>query len=946
MPPKRAVEATKDTSECILRYGKSNNVVQWADEMQTAVTALYGLTGTFFTTDQSYIPPKVNEDLILRSLNYSDEDEEEDEIEEEEEPTSSARPVGRAGARVRAKTVKELRREAKAKSDDKLISKLREGAYASRMKAMERIEDDERKIWPMMWVRMSPSSQCRVSEEDGFEDAKAALDCVRLWLFIKETHLTHIFGSGDPEKEVNALQQETRFSNMRQGEREYISTFKTRFDNQVKANEGAGVTPSSEKKQALEFIMKLDPKRYKGMLQDMRNDSLRGNPEAYPRTLALAFRIAAGWTNEDPSSGAHGIENNSAYITDTCFVSKSRDTEKAGTKTPATTTSADSKTKKKAEIVCYVCGKTGHYARDCHQRKGSEKVAVVTTSKLDEEGDESIDEWDVALVAGHESCLFSRFEILLDNQASLNVFSNIDLLRNVREADVSVTMTGIQLGAEGIRVDQVGDFSDLGEVYFCENASANVLSFAQQINAGSKIEYESNRDQFELRSKSSGKTYVFARKNVKGSEGRFYTYDTRSEFELAPDAAMVQTVEENLGRFTKREVKQAKLARELLARMGFPSVTEAISMMNSGTNFDVTARDFQVAESIWGKDRASLQGKTTKRASPIADVSIQGVTVQQQQILSVDIMFVDKIPFLVGVATPLDLTIATSLMTLDVLRPSRAAEVVKRGILYFISVLASQHFTTPLLMSDGEGAIAKMQTELNAIGVEVDISGAGGHVARVERRIRVIKERVRTHTHHLPYTLSLLGLSMCVLYCVSRLNYQRTSLREGGTSSREAFLGRKPDGKRDFRCAFGDYAIATTPTTDNSMKSRTEDCVVMLPTGNRTGSVRMLSLSSGKIVTRDQFKILPMPQSVITRMNELATLDGRTILRKQPGVPYNAFTDITPTASHLPDHIVAHPTLGDPVIDKADNSQSLYELADDVGMDPPVNTTENETGGG
>ena len=57
MPPKRATETPKDTAECILRIGKNNNVVQWKDIMQTEITALYGLTGMFFTTNERYIPP-------------------------------------------------------------------------------------------------------------------------------------------------------------------------------------------------------------------------------------------------------------------------------------------------------------------------------------------------------------------------------------------------------------------------------------------------------------------------------------------------------------------------------------------------------------------------------------------------------------------------------------------------------------------------------------------------------------------------------------------------------------------------------------------------------------------------------------------------------------------------------------------------------------------------
>ena len=69
--------------------------------------------------------------------------------------------------------------------------------------------------------------------------------------------------------------------------------------------------------------------------------------------------------------------------------------------------------------------------------------------------------------------------------------------------------------------------------------------------------------------------------------------------------------------------------------------------------------------------------------------------------------------------------------------------------------------------------------ELGKLGVGVDISGVGGHVARIERRIRVIKERVRAHIpYHLPFTLSTVCMAMCVLYVVSQLNCDPYGERE------------------------------------------------------------------------------------------------------------------------------------------------------------------------
>ena len=93
-------------------------------------------------------------------------------------------------------------------------------------------------------------------------------------------------------------------------------------------------------------------------------------------------------------------------------------------------------------------------------------------------------------------------------------------------------------------------------------------------------------------------------------------------------------------------------------------------------------------------------------------------------------------------ATPLGLTIAYSLNNVVLKKSSRAAEHVRKGIAHFLGVLGSQGFKTSVIMSDGEGAVVTLVDELGKLGVDVVISGAGGHVARIERRIRVIKERI------------------------------------------------------------------------------------------------------------------------------------------------------------------------------------------------------------
>ena len=64
-------------------------------------------------------------------------------------------------------------------------------------------------------------------------------------------------------------------------------------------------------------------------------------------------------------------------------------------------------------------------------------------------------------------------------------------------------------------------------MYYSGAASANILSFASQVDSGAAIRYDYLGDCFTLRPKGSESVYRFGRKHVAGSEGRFYSCDWR-----------------------------------------------------------------------------------------------------------------------------------------------------------------------------------------------------------------------------------------------------------------------------------------------------------------------------------------------------------------------------------------------------------------------------------
>ena len=353
--------------------------------MQDEACGLYGMTGMFFSTNESYVHPFPREEDYNPAIvpgaagaEEVEEDEEEDENDDDEEEEELA-PV-----------------EPHVVYSPALIEKLMANAFEGRRKAIELQRVNEQKLWPLMWSRMSTGSKSKVREEPGFEAARMRLDSVKLWEYIRRSHLTHIYGEDDSMRAVNIHEQTIRYNYLRQGDREVIGDFKTRFDNQVLANKGVGMAEVEESIRAIDFLSKLDPKRYACMLTVMRNSAIQNLPNSYPSTLAGAYRIALSWTNANGAVPL-GAEQHSAFLTDLAMIPKEKGPRKK------IQGKVGLKKKPPTSVICYVCGETGHYARDCENRKIGDQVLYAGTEEDEDEDDRTEES---AFVASNEVVRF------------------------------------------------------------------------------------------------------------------------------------------------------------------------------------------------------------------------------------------------------------------------------------------------------------------------------------------------------------------------------------------------------------------------------------------------------------------------------------------------------------------------------------------------------------
>ena len=346
--------------------------------------------------------------------------------------------------------------------------------------------------------------------------------------------------------------------------------------------------------------------------------------------------------------------------------------------------------------------------------------------------------------------------------------------------------SGIDGESRGECISEEGDFECLGRVAYGTIAAANILLKARLLDAGNTVPYNQSKDEYHLEHQ---RNYTFGRKILSdGRRSSQYACDM-----AAADHTFVTTVADNMRQYTKREVAQARNARELIARLGYPSSKTTIDMLDAGIfKCDITKQDVRNADAIFGSCIPSLKEKTHKRAStPASAVTLPRVT-QVQQMLAVDLFFTKKIPFLLGELVSFGLAQCIPIK-------NRTAEVIASSIRSIINTARNRDFDCVQLRTDGEGALAAMSQELNGLDIVLDVAGPGQHVPIIENKIKTIKERVRAHENGLPYVMTRLLTTMCVLFCVLRLDMQPSRVSVDQTSHLEQFTGRKIDATRDLR---------------------------------------------------------------------------------------------------------------------------------------------------
>ena len=507
-----------------------------------------------------------------------------------------------------------------------------------------------------------------------------------------------------------------RLSNMRQRGNESLNDYLSRFNNAKDAYILLDIALPSEESMATGYIQGLDQSRYSEYLTYLGNELSIGGRDMFPTTLAAAISTTAKWLTSSPK-GPREVAQHSAYggiKGKPNAPGKGKEKEKK----PDPKDPTDRPT-------CTYCGKTGHKILSCfklvadqaaaksngdlEKKKATAAAAITRTEEEFEEPTGFLSSFshisrptksttmlptrgtytacptlrqkppmtprnapcaheDVhvpvedlhyrhslpptphkysALANGGADTL-TELQLIFDSGANATLIKNLELLSNIHK----VTPTTFDGLSGTLTVTSSGNLLGICDAFYHPDAVANIVSLSQLRDLGHDVTYSTSTDEFIL-------SYNLGVCSFSRRENGLYVCDIPIS---ATRTAMVTTVTDNESQYSIRDVKSARLARDLQRRLGNPTDTTLSKLLSEGYIIDPTVLPGDVlrATAIYGPNVEGLKGRTTKKkAVPIPAATSRRTS--ESQIMYIDIFYANGLAFLITLVQPMGHT-ATSLL--------------------------------------------------------------------------------------------------------------------------------------------------------------------------------------------------------------------------------------------------------------------------------------------
>jgi hypothetical protein len=316
----------------------------------------------------------------------------------------------------------------------------------------------------------------------------------------------------------------------------------------------------------------------------------------------------------------------------------------------------------------------------------------------------------------------------------------------------------------------------------------------------------------------------------------------------------------------------AKQARNLYKMIGRPSYADFVSIIKNNLlpHANITTKGIVHAETIFGKELGSLQGKTMRKSpkTVIADyieIPPDVLEVHREVMLAADIMSVDRDQFLITTSRSIQFT------TVERIETKENQSLIK-GLTKVVNLYKRRGMMVQVRLVDNE--FESIRGPMMEIGIDLNVCAPNEHVPEIERKIQTVKERIRGIITMLPFQkIPMMMVTHAVTFSTMWLNYFPPKGGVSPTLSPQTIVtGLTPNAEKHCRLPFGAYAqvhVEVSPSND-VIVSRTVGGISLGPTRNIQGIYKFMSLLTGKLIKARSFTPLPMPEDVVTMVESIA----------------------------------------------------------------------------
>jgi hypothetical protein len=774
-------------------------------------------------------------------------------------------------------------------------------SYNSRLVAMEA---NQHKLFTVILLQCSQSVKMKLEATTGYEKAKTGDNCK--WLLTSLKNICHKFEHTE-NRFVALVNAKAAIFNCCQGQTQtttdYYESFKEllsvleSYEGQL--HDPAAAAPDSANVKALTtdaerntfmrdrysailFLRNSDSQRYDQLKLDLSNDFSKGRDE-YPTSLTDAHQLLLTYkgvpaTKRNPTSTPNrGGRGNG--------------------------------------------GRSGSPGRGGRTGRTFVQVAFC-----------------LAQVENHFPDGIPNHYVLLDSDSTVSIFCNADLLTDIHDVDEPLYL---ETNGGGYQIStQMGTLADFGPVWYNPESIANVLSLAQVRMVRRVTMDTAELAAFHVHKLDGSGTTLFLE-----HESGLYLHDasvsTANKVNSHSKSSVIgysylQTVAHNKTKFTTRQVEAADASRKLYRHLGRPGYPRFIAALkdNHILNCPITVDDAHRAEQIYGKDVAFLKGKTT--ASPAKDHVPDFVPVAlPAELLSLhpDVTLCFDLFYTLGLAFSLSTSRNLRYLSCHHIA-DRTKPLIKACIASDLTVYRNRGFHPTAIHADGE--YTTMQASFPDI--RFTICAADDHVPEIERAVRTVKETIRATIHGMPFPyLPRVLVKELVAFAIRTINMLPHRDGVSATMSPATIVTGEP--KTDFqtlRLEFGTY-VQVYDGTSNDTKSRTLGAIALNPTGNTSGDYYFMSLATGARIHRRSWTILPISDSVISRVEAIALNEKMPPVNTDPILTeYDPDAQVDPSEYDRnyapptdPDHASDHDLPSDEYTDTSDD-----DFDDDNGHHP------------